>query len=1249
MKKILSFISFLLAAAMLFGMTGAIGVGAVGADYTVKDVTAYLFTLDDTTTLECVFYDDLPEVPYVDPCDFLGTIYTDTYEQSMLYDGYYKITSEDGDMFIETKHDKIIFPNYDDFTGAQTNSQGSTNVIPFVKGEGGEYVGEVKSLTLDLSQYGIDLTAVDGKAYMPLPTLVDMFITSYNGAEYVDGNIYFIHAMDDTEHDGYFDKSPIYEELTRSESLADFTYKELCFAMDHFYGQPTNSKIAPSIAAYGLDSTLDRYSDMTRLAKEMLQSTDICEYFAGLCSLSELFHDGGHTILFIDPMSEIAQYEGTALYTEWLNRIKTSEEPIYQYAKEATGAATAGRAGLPAVEALRAASYGEYENVNTWGTYATLVRSGNTAVFVFDSFVTEVAEPFVWSLNWAKDEGIENFVIDVSCNGGGLVALAGFMVASMTCGDTHSNTFDLMSETTTSGNVLHNTMMLDLNLDGVFDDADKEVAYDFNFAILSSVYSFSSGNLLPVAAKEKGILILGETSGGGACSLVKHYLADSHFYFVSNTSKFCVESGADVDLGAQPDYELTSVAGDGTVDYSGLYDIDSLAGLIEAFYACEEHVPGDTVTENVIPASDGVNGSHDEVVYCANCGALLSRRSVADYAQVTKNVEAYVFSLERTKEIEAYFPAGLPDCPFISPVDYLNTIYTDEFTMEEGDDGKYTVTNAYGYTMVIDPDADTVCIEDFDSFKSCYLYQEGTSVEINYIHTEVSDVSVPPAPVTIDFARYGIDIPEQNGKVYLPLAALGAMFSLTYNNALYFDDRICFVFTFDPESYYYTLDLGPMFNRMTRSREMANFTYATLCLMIDYFYGKPSSALIAPLLKEMTLDEVLDVYDDVTPVAKQLLLSEDMVEYFLGITLLAYYLDDGGHTCLSNIPINGVNDYYNLPLSHGWLDAIYSDTELGKLVSSYLFSMLDGFNAGDTIRLFRDGEYKKYEDEIVKEFDTGAYLIIHGDAAVFVFNSYDADTPYDFKESLEIAKEKGVSAFIVDNSCNGGGYTAAFSYICAVMRNAKNHTNKFHTYNVDPLTGMTTVYEETLDLNLDGVFDDADCDFVYDFDFAVMSSNASFSSGNALPIFAGMDGIMILGEASGGGSCNVTEHFLADGYQFPISDLSMYRTDEIDFDLGCVVDAQLVTVDDEGNKDYSALYDLDNVIALVKAFYHKEEPGDLDGDGDITMKDVLLMRRYIAGLDTLEDYEITLGDFDGDGDITMKDVLRARRIIAGLE
>ncbi len=59
--------------------------------------------------------------------------------------------------------------------------------------------------------------------------------------------------------------------------------------------------------------------------------------------------------------------------------------------------------------------------------------------------------------------------------------------------------------------------------------------------------------------------------------------------------------------------------------------------------------------------------------------------------------------------------------------------------------------------------------------------------------------------------------------------------------------------------------------------------------------------------------------------------------------------------------------------------------------------------------------------------------------------------------------------------------------------------------------------------------------------------------------------------------------------------------------------------------------------------------GDLDGDEDITTKDVLTLRKYLAGLITELDVNATAAaDCDGDGDLTTKDVLCIRKYLAGL-
>ena len=54
--------------------------------------------------------------------------------------------------------------------------------------------------------------------------------------------------------------------------------------------------------------------------------------------------------------------------------------------------------------------------------------------------------------------------------------------------------------------------------------------------------------------------------------------------------------------------------------------------------------------------------------------------------------------------------------------------------------------------------------------------------------------------------------------------------------------------------------------------------------------------------------------------------------------------------------------------------------------------------------------------------------------------------------------------------------------------------------------------------------------------------------------------------------------------------------------------------------------------------------GDADGDGDVTMKDILQVRKAIAGLENNIDEQAA--DFNRDGNVDMKDVLLARKFIA---
>ena len=573
-----------------------------------------------------------------------------------------------------------------------------------------------------------------------------------------------------------------------------------------------------------------------------------------------------------------------------------------------------------------------------------------------------------------------------------------------------------------------------------------------------------------------------------------------------------------------------------------------------------------------------------------------------------KDVNAYVFTEEDTITIECVFRSDLPDVPYIDPVDYVNGIYTDPFTVDQKETGSYTIVNANDETMVVDPVNDTVYFEKFDDFMSCNLNEEGSSIEIDFVNYVGTDVTADPQPITVDLGAYGIDVIELDGKVYLPLTVIAMMFSTTYNNALYFEENICFVHTFDPESYFDEFDLSSIYVETERTAAMAQFDYAALCISFDYFYGKPSNTVLAEYLETMTLDEALDACDEYTQFAKQLLLSENKSEYLSGLSILSYYVYDGGHTVLSNIPVIAVNYYYGAGLPDLWYDDISGYTDLADAVWACLEALFSDFDYIDVVNEQRDEAYATYADEVVLEWEeSGAYLIIHGDTAVFVFDSFEIDTPDELKAALDYAEEQGVKNFIIDDSCNGGGYVAACNYIVALISNAKYHTNTVSSSDTNPLTGAiyTSTYE--IDLNLDGVFDEEDAKVYYDFNFAILTSYASFSCGNKLPIEAQTRGILIFGENSGGGSCIVSERYTADGYAYPISDIDKSITaDGGDFDNGATPYVELVTVDDEGDLDFSQMYDIDGIAALMEDYY-AQNPYGVDVDAGIEPMPIVLL------------------------------------------
>ena len=59
--------------------------------------------------------------------------------------------------------------------------------------------------------------------------------------------------------------------------------------------------------------------------------------------------------------------------------------------------------------------------------------------------------------------------------------------------------------------------------------------------------------------------------------------------------------------------------------------------------------------------------------------------------------------------------------------------------------------------------------------------------------------------------------------------------------------------------------------------------------------------------------------------------------------------------------------------------------------------------------------------------------------------------------------------------------------------------------------------------------------------------------------------------------------------------------------------------------------------------------GDLNNDGKVSTTDIVLMRRYIAGLENSNEKAVLAADINGDGRVSTTDLVKIRRILAGLE
>ena len=407
--------------------------------------------------------------------------------------------------------------------------------------------------------------------------------------------LYICRQKDGHSQDGrYFDTeyiNGVTNGEARADDLASYTYGELCFIFRYMYGYPGRAALDTRILReQGFDAALEAAGEEGRAFREKLRSTDFGEFWAGMYEIGQHALEDGHnyTELVMD-LGDPEMMEKRKKFNEYMNSVID---------------------GIPSGDFSRNLMMTNYLiNAERAQLYADgpYYRSGDTEVICFSSFFVDgegwknyyenggempadTLGVVAKGLQTAQESGdVRNILFDVSTNTGGNSDVV-MGILSLISGKEYLSGYNELSKQR-----FRIYFDVDRNLDGVFDEKDKEVSYDFNYAALTSSGSFSCGNFFPFLVREAGGVLIGETSGGGSCSVQVADLSEGFEFYISGYKfKLMDDAGDDLEIGAVPDIELevgmkdtvNDITGEKQTvkDYSAFADLDGICGKVSEWY-----------------------------------------------------------------------------------------------------------------------------------------------------------------------------------------------------------------------------------------------------------------------------------------------------------------------------------------------------------------------------------------------------------------------------------------------------------------------------------------------------------------------------------------------------------------------------------------------------------------------------------------------------------------------------------------
>lgn len=462
---------------------------------------------------------------------------------------------------------------------------------------------------------------------------------------------------------------------------------------------------------------------------------------------------------------------------------------------------------------------------------------------------------------------------------------------------------------------------------------------------------------------------------------------------------------------------------------------------------------------------------------------LLSGCNTKSPEVVEKEFELVCFENSNVKSLKVSFLDGEKQIPYFKMEDIPVVYNLDEPvpTVMEIDSKKEIVTmKRNNETAVFDFTHDTITVSNINTIGG----KESRKVDVDVLSlvkdindtTKQNSLIRDPAqtkyeffgPTHIDLSNYHIDLKFIDKKAYIPCQTFIDIFLARQQYSVAFNGDV------------FVLNLNPLENNnkvqeflenrwkkkelVTRSRELAEYSYNELCLSLDMNYG----------LKELRNIDSFDTYFKLNGFKEDLLDSNPLVSSEALLNFISFNIDDLHSTFVYNSPfcassnaknINGPTKSYYLEefMKKYSLFSFYFNPTQSPALPNIAFPWYK--ESGDTAFVYFNTfritktDMKDYYSEELKKPENELWYVKANDTLGLI--------QYAHKQITRSGSP--IKNVVLDLSTNSGGVVDAAAYVLSWFIGGIN--SKIRITTTDALTKAKSSVPVFADVNLDGKYD----------------------------------------------------------------------------------------------------------------------------------------------------------------------------------